>query len=322
MLQLRNTPDQDCDVSPAQIAFGRPIRDAFTFVNRLEKFNNHNIRPMWCNAWSAKEDALKTRMTRTVESLTEHCRQLSPLSVADKVFLQIQIGHAPKKWDRSGTVVECLGCDMVKVDGSGRPTMRNRRFLRTFRPVSTCLSVPAPTHNTLVYSGSASPPGSAPAGVPEAGFPSPSLRPAIPACHQLHGTPASPPPMASGPPNLVRFDTPHLPSPSAGKTMAAADTLSPHTSPAHGRGRDDPREPHAADRSHPVASVSPRPRRHRTPRVTPRRSVLYWFIEPRPRLRPCAAGRVRGGARYSGTWATGATRGGAIYYIPPPQDKT
>ena len=35
MLQLRNTPNPDCNVSPAQIVFGRPLRDALSFVNRL-----------------------------------------------------------------------------------------------------------------------------------------------------------------------------------------------------------------------------------------------------------------------------------------------
>ena len=33
MLQLRNTPDKDCKVSPAQIIFGKPLRDSFSFVN-------------------------------------------------------------------------------------------------------------------------------------------------------------------------------------------------------------------------------------------------------------------------------------------------
>ena len=38
-LQLRNTPDPDCNISPAQIVFGRPLRDTLSFVNRLEKFS-------------------------------------------------------------------------------------------------------------------------------------------------------------------------------------------------------------------------------------------------------------------------------------------
>ena len=32
ILQLRNTPDPDCGMSPAEIVFGRPLRDAFSFI--------------------------------------------------------------------------------------------------------------------------------------------------------------------------------------------------------------------------------------------------------------------------------------------------
>ena len=47
-------------------------------------------------------------------------------------------GNNPTKWDRSGIVVESLGNDQykIKVDGSGRLTLRNRRFLRAYTPVT------------------------------------------------------------------------------------------------------------------------------------------------------------------------------------------
>lgn len=134
ILQLRNTPDPDCSISPAEIVFGRPLRDAFSFVNRLEKYSNPHIRPLWRQAWDAKEDALRTRMARTTETLKEHSHPLRPLAVGEHVFLQNQVGGSPKKWDRSGIVMETLGNDQywVKVDGSGRLTRRNRRFLRAY----------------------------------------------------------------------------------------------------------------------------------------------------------------------------------------------
>ncbi|KAK3700483.1 hypothetical protein QZH41_004740 [Actinostola sp. cb2023] len=134
MLQLRNTPDPDCNLSPAQIIFGRPLRDSLAFVNRLEKYTNPNIRPLWRHAWAAKEDALRARMTRTTESLKAHSRALRPLSIGEHVFLQNQQGSNPTKWDRSGVVMESPVHDQyrVKVDGSGRLTLRNRRFLRAY----------------------------------------------------------------------------------------------------------------------------------------------------------------------------------------------
>ena len=121
-------------VSPAQIVFGRPLRDALSFVNSLEKFSNPNIRPRWREAWTAKEDALRTWMTCSIESLAEHTRPLRPLAIGDKVFIQNQNGHSPTKWDRSGTVMESIGHNQycVKVDGTGRLTLHNRRFLRAF----------------------------------------------------------------------------------------------------------------------------------------------------------------------------------------------
>ncbi|XP_048576073.1 uncharacterized protein LOC116603222 [Nematostella vectensis] len=136
ILQLRNTPDPDCSLSPAQIIFGRPLRDTLAFVNRQEKFSNPHIRPLWRQAWAAKEDALRTRISRTTESLREHARPLRPLAIGTRVFLQNQQGPNPNKWDRSGVVVEAAGHDQyrVKVYGSGRVTLRNRRFLRAYTP--------------------------------------------------------------------------------------------------------------------------------------------------------------------------------------------
>ena len=150
ILQLRNTPDPDCNVSPAQIIFGHPLRDSLSFANRLEKFSNPHIRTTWRQAWSAKEEALRSRFMRTTESLSDHSRPLRPLACGEKVFIQNQHGSSPTKWDRSGTVVETLDHDQyrIKVDGSGRLTLRNRRFLRAYTPATPYIDqgiVPAPT---------------------------------------------------------------------------------------------------------------------------------------------------------------------------------
>lgn len=281
MLQLHNTPDPDCQISPAQIVFGRPIRDAFSFVNRLEKFNNQHIRPMWRDAWAAKEDALRIRMTRTVESLSEHCRQLSPLSVGDKVFLQNQVGNAPKKWDRSGTVVECPGCDqyVVKVDGSGRLTSRNRRFLRTFRPVSTSLPAPTPARSTPAAEGceSVGPPASTPAAVPvavssaplpprPAGVTYPSVGPPLGSLASSLEPPAYDPSM-----HMARSDTTQEPlaftSPPPSSAHSAAPPCSILPTDAPTTRHNNPAGPDGSHLSNPVTSPSPRPQRRPTPRM-------------------------------------------------------
>ena len=148
MLQLRNTPDPDSHLSPAQVIFGRPLRDSLSFINRLEKFANPNIHPIWRDAWKEKEAALRVRYHRTSEALNEHSRPLDPLQIGDRCYIQNQAGNHPKRWDRSGTIVESPGFDSytIKVDGSGRLTRRNRRYLRKFMPVSPTISNYKPSY--------------------------------------------------------------------------------------------------------------------------------------------------------------------------------
>ena len=52
-----------------------------------------------------------------------------------------------KKWDKIGLVLENLGYNkyLIKVDGSGRVTDRNRQFLRQFTPVTSTLPGPRPS---------------------------------------------------------------------------------------------------------------------------------------------------------------------------------
>ena len=40
---------------------GMPLRDALAFANRLEKYSNPHIRPLWRDAWEAKESAQRHR---------------------------------------------------------------------------------------------------------------------------------------------------------------------------------------------------------------------------------------------------------------------
>ena len=91
-------------------------------------FNNPEIHPQWREAWKAKEDALWVRYVKTLEN----SRSLPPLRHGDHVFVQNQRGRFPRRWDRSGIVVETKPHDqyIVKTSGRGRLTLRNRRFLR------------------------------------------------------------------------------------------------------------------------------------------------------------------------------------------------
>lgn len=111
-------------------------------INKLHKFSNPRVRPLWRHAWAAKEDALRTCTARTMESLKAHSKPLHPLSIGERVFLQNQQGHHPTKWIRSGTVVDSTGHDQykVKVDGSGHLTLCKRHFLPAYTPATPSFS--------------------------------------------------------------------------------------------------------------------------------------------------------------------------------------
>ena len=144
MLQYRNTPDRDTRLSPAMCIFGRPIRD-FIPVHP-GKYQPHMT---WQETLLSREEALRNRHMRTSERLSEHTRSLPQLAIGDSVRIQNQVGPHPTKWDKTGVVIEVRQFDqyVVRVDGSGRVTLRNRKFLRKYSPVisrSPLAMVPGP----------------------------------------------------------------------------------------------------------------------------------------------------------------------------------
>ena len=59
------------------------------------------------------------------------------LRIGDQVRIQNQTGPHPTKWDKKGVIVEVRQYHqyVIRVDGSGRITLRNRKFLRKYTPV-------------------------------------------------------------------------------------------------------------------------------------------------------------------------------------------
>ena len=131
MLTYRNSIDPETKASPALILFGRPIRDAIPIP--LGRYCPHNT---WKELIVHRERALAKRHSREHEKWSEHTQMLQLLRVGDHVYIQNLTGNHPKRWERTGVVIEVRQFHqyIVRVDRSGRVTLRNRQHLRKFTP--------------------------------------------------------------------------------------------------------------------------------------------------------------------------------------------
>jgi len=132
MLLHRNTPVQDVGISPAVMLFGHPIRDHLPNLLAHE-----TIRSEWSEIRNLREKAMSKRHLRESEHLNVATKELKPLATGDHVIVQNQTGPQPLRWHKAGRIVEDRGNRQytIKIDGSGRTTLRNRRFLRQTNPI-------------------------------------------------------------------------------------------------------------------------------------------------------------------------------------------
>ena len=82
----------------------------------------------WKELLQHRELALAMRHVAHHEAWSEHTTKLDKLTVGDKVFVQNQVGPNPRRWERTGTIIESKDYDqyVIKIDGTGRSTIRNR----------------------------------------------------------------------------------------------------------------------------------------------------------------------------------------------------
>ena len=131
LLMYRNSIDPETKASPALVLFGRPIRDAIPIP--MGRYSPHET---WREILTHREMALAKRHSREHERWSEHTHLLPSLKVGDHVYLQNLMGNHPRRWDRTGVVVEVRQYHqyVIRVDGTGRVTIRNRQHLRKFTP--------------------------------------------------------------------------------------------------------------------------------------------------------------------------------------------
>ncbi len=131
ILQYRNTPDPITKQSPADCVFQRPIQDLIPIPHL-----GYIPSSTWQKHRDHREATLAHRHRLGEERWTRNTRPLPPLHIGDYVLVQNQRGPHPTKWDLTGIVLEVAPYDQyrVKIDGSGRLSLRNRKFLRKYTP--------------------------------------------------------------------------------------------------------------------------------------------------------------------------------------------
>ena len=127
LLNYRNTPCRDLKLSPAQIVYGRKIRDHLPI-----KPGQYKPKQEWLLTQEKREQVLSRRYEVMGERLKFGTKVLSKLTVGNLVSVQNQVGPRAKKWDKTGVIVEGLPYDQyrIKMDGSGQVTLRNCQFIR------------------------------------------------------------------------------------------------------------------------------------------------------------------------------------------------
>ena len=131
LLEYRNTPDRDTGRSPAQVLYGRQMRDFIPVAP-----GKYKPRAEWLLTMDQREKALAKRHLAKGLELAQGTKDHVPLVPGTVVMVQNQVGKSALKWDKSGVVVADRGNSqyLVKLDGSGRTTLRNRAFLKRVTP--------------------------------------------------------------------------------------------------------------------------------------------------------------------------------------------
>ena len=139
LLEYRNTPLPDINLSPAQILFHRQLKDAIPTHRK-----QYHLHKQWIIAANKRKQIFARKNKAIQLHYNKSTRLLPELPVGTKVLIQ----GKNKKWTKQGEIVEALKYRQyqVKVYGSGRTTLQNRRFLRPFHAIEP---VPSQSANSI-----------------------------------------------------------------------------------------------------------------------------------------------------------------------------
>jgi len=133
-LQHRNTPIPELGISPAQLLFHRQLRDSLPANPK-----HYQLNKQWIISASEREEAFAKTNQDAENRFNRKAHPLAPLNIQTVVRVQ-----SKGLWNKSGRIVEVLPHRQyrVRLDGSGRVTLRNRKFLR---PAATSSNATQPS---------------------------------------------------------------------------------------------------------------------------------------------------------------------------------
>ena len=142
ILQYRNTPLPYIHLSPAQILFHRQLRD-----NLPSNPQHYKLHKNWLISAAQREQCYAKRNQDLITEYNRTAHHLDPLAIGAPVAIYDTTKHSTRRWHKTGTIVESLPYKQyrIKVHGSGRITLRNRRFLHEIPHPPNTNPIPSPT---------------------------------------------------------------------------------------------------------------------------------------------------------------------------------
>ena len=138
LMAYRNTPLQDYHLSPAELLFGKKLKDHLPLITEQHR------APKWEEIRQNREKDMASRITDRINTSQDTRRPLASLTPGQHVLIQDGAGNSAKKWGSTGIVTESLPYRQyfVKVDGSNRPKLRNRIHLKPYVPIDNSITIP------------------------------------------------------------------------------------------------------------------------------------------------------------------------------------
>ena len=151
ILQYRHIQIQGIGLSPAQLLLHRRLRDSIPSQPFLYK-----PHPEWIAAAQRRLEILHKCNAKMVETYNRQTHNLCPLQAGDTVTIQSPLN---RRWNTTGKIISVLPERQykIRVDGSGRITLRNRRFLRKCNISATPVPIALINNTPRGYSNSQTP---------------------------------------------------------------------------------------------------------------------------------------------------------------------